>query len=193
MSTEAKAAAPKRRRTPRRRTTKAKRSPLALVGQAGAVVGLISGVLGLLFIARPGCAPKPPPDTASGQISDVRVVSPIRFRRYLELQGLRKGSLSKEKLAEVGVVIQFHYELRGYGGKHLPLRWELDDAKTNDRVLPQSEALELEPRTNDEGGTWYVWVPAPRTRRTYYVAGAIYQPGSGLYPVADFRSPDFRA
>ena len=89
-------------------------------------------------------------------------------------------------------MIQFHYELRGYGGKHLPLRWELDDAKTNEQLFADA-SKKIDVSTNDDGGTWYAWVPAPPVRGTYYVTGAIYQPGSRLYPVADFRSPDFRA
>jgi hypothetical protein len=187
MSTAAKAAP--RRRRPRRRTKK--RSPFVLIGQASAVIGLITGLLSLVFIARPGCAPKPPPDTGSGQISDVRVTSPVTFRRFHQLQSLPTGSLTAAELSRVGVLVQFHYDVKGFAGKHLPLRWELNDASTNDQVA-QDDSYTLTPSTNDEGGTWYMWVPAPKTQRTYYVVGTIFQPRSTVYRVADFRSPDFR-
>jgi hypothetical protein len=186
MSTKAKEVTGRRRR--RRRTTK--RSPFVLVGQAGAVVGLITGLLSLVFIARPGCAPKAPPDTGTGQISDVRVVSPVTFKRFLQHMNVGTGTMSREQLRRVGVLVQFHYELKGFAAQKLPLRWELNDARSNDRVAEDS-AITIRPSTNDEGRTWFMWVPTPKTRRTYYIVGTIYQPG-GAVPVQDFRSPDFR-
>ena len=63
---------------------KRKRSVLALVGQAGAIVSLVSGLVGLVFVFRPGCQPQPPPDRASAAISDVSVEPGVRFGQYLQ-------------------------------------------------------------------------------------------------------------
>jgi hypothetical protein len=174
----------------RRRGARKRRSPFVYVGQAAAVVTLVTGVLSLVFIARPGCRPQPPSDTGTGQISDVRVVRPVTFKTYYQDLGLNPGTLSPQTLKTIGVMVVFHYEVKGFAGKKLPLRWDLHDAQTND-LVDRDRSISLTPSTNDDGGTWYMWVRMPRTGRRYYVVGTLYQP-SGLVPVADFQTSKFR-
>ncbi|MBA2332642.1 MAG: hypothetical protein H0V94_07640 [Actinobacteria bacterium] len=162
------------------------------VGQISAIVGLIAGVLGLVFIAFPALRPEAPPDSGSIEVSDVRVRQPVSFGRYLKRLKLSPATLSEEYLARRGVMIEFQTQIEGFKGKQLPLRWELNDAATNDPV-DEDEAVTIVPSTNNEGRTWFVWAPAPETTGKYYVTVTIYQPRKGQVdvPLEAFDSPEF--
>jgi hypothetical protein len=166
-----------------------RRNPFVLVGQITAVVTLFTGILTLVFIVRPGWQPSKPPDEGKAEVSEVGVVRPFTYGRYLQRLSLPAGTLSQQQLRRHGALVEFHYEITGFREKQLPLRWELNDRDTNDLVA-EDRALAIQPSTNSEGRDWYVWVPTPKTERTYYVTVTIYQP-NGLVPLKDFRSPDF--
>ena len=162
------------------------------VGQISAIVGLIAGILGLVFIAFPALRPEAPQDTGTVEVSDVRVRQPVTFARYLKRLKLPPGQLSEEFLARRGVMIEFQTQIEGFRGKQLPLRWELNDAATND-VVDEDQAVTIKPSTNNEGRTWFVWAPAPETTGKYYVTVTIYQPPKGEVdvPLEAFDSPEF--
>ena len=162
------------------------------VGQASAVVGLIGGIVALVFIFKPGWKPQAAPDVAKATISDTKVVQPVTFKRYLQRQQLAiPPSLSKAYLARSGVMIPFHYEIVGLRNKKLPLRWELSDAASNDLVASEDSAFRLTPSTNDEAADWSVWLPAPKKGRKYYVTVTIYQAKGPPYELKHFDSPTF--
>ena len=165
---------------------------LPTVGQISAIVGLIAGVLGLVFLVFPALRPEPAPDTGAVQVSDVRVRQPVSFGRYLKRLKLPPGQLTAEYLARRGVMIEFQTQIEGFKGKQLPLRWELNDAATND-VVDEDQAVTIKPSTNNEGRTWFVWAPAPETGGKYYVTVTIYQPPKGEVdvPLEAFDSPEF--
>jgi hypothetical protein len=190
MSSTDTAPRPKRPRKRAATTPKKGRSPFALVAQAGVVVGLIAGVVGLVFVFRPGWKPKAPVDVGTATISDVRLLKPVTFKRYLQEQELPAGSLTRQQLLRPGVLVSFHYELDGFRGRQLPLRWELNETKTN-TLVDQDQAVTITPSTNAEGRDWYVWVPQPRARRRYYVRVTLYQPEKQLVPLEHFDTPPF--
>jgi hypothetical protein len=115
------------------------------------------------------------------------------FKRYFERLGLSTGTLSSAYLRRPGMLVEFHFELKGFRGKELPLTWELVDAKTNEAVA-EDRAISINPSTNNDARTWFVWVPMPKTKRTYYVTVTVYQPHKGDVdvPLQDFDSPRFR-
>ena len=179
-----------------------RRNPLAYVGQAAAVVGLVGGVVGLLFIFQPGWKPQPPPDVGTLKIVDSSVRQPVTFGRYLERVRLPPLGVTKEFRERRGLLIEFDYEAAGFRGQRLPIQWELVDAKTNDRVVVDAaagddsggnDAVAITPSTNNEAAKWFVWLPAPEAARTYYVTVTIYQPRKGDVdvPLADFDTPEF--
>jgi hypothetical protein len=162
------------------------------VAQVSALVGLVGGIVALVFIFKPGWKPQASPDVAKATISDTKVVQPITFKRYLQRQQLPiPASLSAKYLARKGVMVPFHYEIIGLRDKHLPLRWELSDAETNDLIASEDSAYRLTPSTNDEAADWSVWLPAPRTGRDYYVTVTIYQAKGPPYELKHFDSPTF--
>ena len=169
-----------------------KRNPLVYVGQVAAVIGLISGIVGLLFLFKPGWKPQPAPDVGTLKIVESQVRQPVTFGRYFERLRLAPGDVSKEFLQRPGLLIEFDVEAKGLRGKRLPIQWELVDAKTNDRVAAD-DAIGLKPSTNEEALKWFAWVPAPKPGRTYYVTVTIYQPRKGDVdiPLAAFDTPEF--
>lgn len=165
---------------------------LPTVGELSAIVGLIAGVLGLVFLVFPALRPEAAKDIGTVQVSDVRVRQPVSFGRYLQRLKLPPGQLSAKYLARRGVMIEFQTQIEGFKGKQLPLRWELNDAATND-VVDEDQAVTIKPSTNNEGRTWFVWAPAPETTGKYYVTVTIYQPPKGEVdvPLEAFDSPEF--
>ena len=163
------------------------RNPLNYLPQVGALVTIAATIIGLVFVFKPGCTPQ---DVGKATVDDIRVVQPVTFRRYLQRLKLPAGTLSSEQLRRRGVMIEFHYEINGFRGKNLPLRWELNNAATND-LIEQDQAVTIRPSTNTEGRKWFVWVPSPKARNRYYVTVTIYQP-DGTVPLQDFDSPKFR-
>ncbi len=166
---------------------RASRNPFDYLPQIGGIVTIAATIIGLVFLFRPGCTPQ---DVGKATVDDVRVVQPVTFVRYLQRLKLPAGTLSREQLRRRGVMIEFHYDITGFRGKKLPLRWELNDAATND-LVSQDQAVTITPSTNAEGRKWFVWVPAPKTAKKYYVTVTIYQP-DGDVPLQDFDSPRFR-
>jgi hypothetical protein len=164
-----------------------RRNPLNYLPQVATLVTMTATIIGLVFVFRPGCSPQ---DVGKATVSDIRVVQPVTFSRYLQRLKLQPGTLSRQLLRRSGVLIEFHYEITGFRGKKLPLRWELNDAATN-ALVDQDQAVTITPSTNAEGRKWFVWVPAPKTRRRYYVTVTIYQP-DGAVPLQDFDAPAFR-
>ena len=112
---------------------RASRNPFDYLPQIGGIVTIAATIIGLVFVFRPGCTPQ---DVGKATVDDVRVVQPVTFVRYLQRLKLPAGTLSREQLRRRGVMIEFHYDITGFRGKKLPLRWELNDAATNDLVEP---------------------------------------------------------
>jgi hypothetical protein len=174
------------------------------VGQIAAVVGLIGSVVGLVFLFKPDWRPQPSPDIGVVEVTAVGKPRPASYRRYLERLRLPAYDLTEQYLSRRGLLIDFRYEADGFRGERLPIQWELVDANTNERVIPPGteladptwdDAVGIEPSTNDEAAEWFVWVPSPGARGTYYVTVTIYQPREGdvEIPLADFETPQFRA
>jgi len=174
---------------PAARQPRTRRDVFALVGKLGALVGLIGGVAGLVFLFFPGLKPVHV-DVGTAAITEVHVLRPVTYGRYLQEQELPRGTLSREQLRMPGVLVSFHYQLDGFRARRLPLRWELNDAATN-ALVDQDQAVTITPSTNSEGRDWFVWVPQPRLRRKYYITVTLYQPERGLVPLKRFDTPAF--
>jgi hypothetical protein len=160
--------------------------------EASTFVVLVGGIVALVFVFAPGCEPQPPPDAVKATISDVGVVRPVKFRRFLQRQQIPiPPDMTPEFLARRGVMVEFHYEIIGLSGKQLALSWELSDAATNDLVSAEQSAYMLAPSKNEDAGDWAIWLPAPKPGRRYYVTVAIYKPQGPPYELKHFVTPKF--
>jgi hypothetical protein len=185
---------PKPRRKGVRKLTarpQTRRDWFALVGKLTALVGLVTGVVTLLFLFFPGLKPVHV-DVGTAAITDVEVRQPVTFRRYLQEIEKPQGSMSRAFLERPGVLVSFHYQLDGFGGREIPLRSELNNAKTND-LVDQDKAVSIIPSTNSEGRDWYVWVAQPKRQGRYYITVTLYQPEKQLVPLKHFDTKPFTA
>jgi hypothetical protein len=196
--------APRRRKRPARREQRGllgffrkTGNPLVYIGQIAGLIGVVSTVVGLVFVFKPGCRPQ---DVGTFEVvGEPRVIQPYTFRRYLQRLKLSEGTISQELLRKRGVLIEFHYEAAGLRGKRLPLRWEVSEAATNELVnesdrVGQVEAVAITPSTNEEEANWFVWAPTPKPRGMYYVTVTVYQPprkNRADVPWHAFDSPKF--
>jgi hypothetical protein len=156
------------------------------------VVGLIGAVVALVFKLAPGCQPESPSNVVRAEISDVRPVHPFSFKRFLQRQQSPiPPDLTKEYLARLGVMVEFHYEIFGLSGKQLALGWELSDVKTNELVAAKLETYTLTPSKDHDAGDWSVWVPAPKPGRDYYVTVTIYKPEGPPYELKHVQTETF--
>jgi len=166
--------------TPRRRWLS-----FGLVAQAAVVVGLIGGVVGLVFTFVPGLKPgsggKP---TADLELADVN--GRATLREYLNSEGIPAGTLSPGALKRLGVLAVIHYTSSGLGGKELPLVVSLTSRATGRVVCRHTYRV-------DAGSgaplTFRSWSPFPVTPQT---ASDSYNLHVTLFP-PDGRPPSLDA
>ena len=133
-----------------------------IVGQAAAVVGLIGGVVGLVFTFAPGLRPgSGETPTANLELADVN--SRATLREYLSAEGIPAGTLSPPALARLGVLATIHYTSSGLGGKELPLVVSLTSRAGGDVVCRHTYQVKA-----GGGGqlTFRSWSPFPATPQT---------------------------
>ena len=163
------------------------------VFEAGAFVGLVGGIVGLVFVFAPGCEPQPPSDVSEATISISRVTPRVTFRRYLERQEQPiPAGTTHEYLARRGAMVDFDWKVIGLRGKHLPFGWELLDADTNERVAAEVTSWELTPSNNEDSGSWAVWMHGQKPGRSYYGTVTIYKPEGPPYELKHVQTGVFR-
>ena len=142
---------------------------MRIAKQAGVVVGLVSGIVGLLFLFLPQLKPEAPPPPAAEQLGTLSglILDPDATRgQYLERTDQPKQSFTAEQLARRGAFIRFRVEILGYKGKTLPLQRELVDAHTGDEIA-QLRAVTITPPANRVASPWHDWAPLPPGRGSY--------------------------
>ena len=162
-----------------------RRLGFGLVGQAAVVVGLIGGVVGLVFTfvpsLRPGSGHK-----SSGTVELVDVNNSATLREYMIADGIPSASLSKAVLRSIGVLATIRYSSTGLGGKQLLLDVVLTSRDTGE------VACERRYHVKAGGGsplTFRTWTPFPAHPRP---AGDSYNLHVTLFPPSG-QSPSLDA
>lgn len=136
--------------------------------QAGVIVGLISGVVGLVFLFFPQLTPgqDEPPADQSARISGV-VSNPRTTRgQFLDYSDQPKLGFTKEQLATMGASAFARVEIVGYRGKALTLERQLINAGTGD-VVGEARDFTVTPPANRVTHRWWDWVPLRPGRGAY--------------------------
>lgn len=193
---------PRRRSAPRRAVTTptagagagAPRAirPMAVVAALGAIVTLVSSVLGLVFLLLPSLKPDPPAPPPAHTAVHLRRVSfdpHVSFGQSLRRQGIPSRDLDRATLAQAGALLTVHLTIIGYKGAHLPLRWQLLDVDAG-RQMGQEQAITITAVSQEDEGDWLVWAPTPRRPGRYAIEVALLPP-KGVAPLATFRGPRF--
>ena len=154
--------------TPKQKQRRPEQAPpregrtMTLVKQAAAVVGLVSAVVGLLFLLVPQLRPDDSPATAppaeqSGRLFGLVLDADTTQGQYFDRTDQPKLGFTPEQLALRGAFVRFQVEIVGYRGKEVPLQRELVDARTGDEI-GQLSADTIVPTADKVVSPWHDWV-----------------------------------
>lgn len=132
------------------------------------MVGLISGVAGLVFLFFPQLRPevnKPPADQ-SATITGV-VVNPHTTRgQYLAYSDQSRLGFTKQQLSVAGASAFARVTIVGYRNRKLTLARQLIDARTGN-VVGQARDFLVSPTADRVSHRWWDWVPLRSGRGSY--------------------------
>lgn len=141
---------------------------MTLAKQAGVIVGLLSGAIGLFFLLFPQYRPErnePTPDQ-SAAITGVVLNSQTTRGQYLDYSDQSKLGFTKQQLAVVGASAFARVQIVGYRGKTLTLARQLVDARAGD-VIDQARDFLVKPPADKVTHRWWDWVPLRKGRGSY--------------------------
>jgi len=144
---------------------------MRLVKQVGVVVGVVSGVVGWLFLCFPGLRPQDSGPSNADQlpaISSVDVLPRVTQGAFLASHDRSTAGFTKEQLAALGAAVSEQLQIYGYRGKHLPLEHQVLDARTHDPVST-ARSFVITPDVDKVSRPWWEWFPLPKARGSYYV------------------------
>jgi hypothetical protein len=146
-----------------------------IVAIIGGCLGIAGTCLGIVFLLRPSLKPDEPPVEMGATISDISVEYNISFEDYLSSNGaawnISPAGYTPQELSEIGNVVNFTLEIRGYKDKVCPLQWSLFNADTNSRV-PEMTAMfwaEIIPLAGVDRISEAIWVPYPPNDGDFFV------------------------
>jgi hypothetical protein len=160
------------------------RPSFGLVGKVAAVVGLIAGVLGLLFTFFPDLRPTPSEDP-SADLELANVNGRATLREYLNSEGIPSGTLSPEALKRLGVLATIHYSSSGLGGKELPLVVSLTSRETGEVVCEHTYRIKAGGGSQLTFRSWSPFPAAPQVEGDSYNLHVTLFPPDGEPPSLD--------
>jgi hypothetical protein len=154
----------------------------ATLGLVATIVGLVSGIIGLVFLFAPDLQPSGEPEEQAATLSHLQVRPNASFREYLARVDLPRTGYTAAQLARRGALLQFRIRTSGFEGTRLILKWELYDDATGEQVN-ESKATILKPTAKTNEANWRFWVPVPHRRGPFYAVVELQQQKQ------DFRLP----
>jgi hypothetical protein len=131
------------------------------------------------------------PRTRKAALSRLTLDRNVSFGQYLDRIESPRTPYTAKLLARRGIYLEFDISITGFEGKRLPLRWILLDQRSNN-LVNQAEALRIRPRAEDDAGTWFTWVPIPKSDHTYVVRLQLYDDQIPARPLARLDSKPFQ-
>jgi hypothetical protein len=149
-------------------------TPGALLALAGTIVGLVSGIVGLVFLFKPDLQPSGEAAKQAATLSQLNMKPNASFREYLARVDLPATAYTEGQLARRGALLRFRVGITGFEGDRLILKWELFDAASGDQIN-ESRATTISPTTETNEATWHFWVPLPRRAGKLYAVVELKQ------------------
>lgn len=140
----------------------------------GAIVALVSGILGLVFLLKPDLKPSGAPQKQAATLSQLNVEPSASFREYLARIDQPVRPYTDHDLARRGALLRFRVAATGFKGEHLVLKWELFDRRSGNQI-DESKATTLTPTNETNEAIWYFWVPLPRRPGKFYAVVELSQ------------------
>ena len=166
--------------------------PLSVLSATATAVGLVSAVLGLVFLLRPQlkpAPPAPPPAHTAARLRPVTFDDAVTFGEYLARTDQPAAGLDAATLRRRGVLVTFAFDIFGYKGKRLPLRWHLLDVRSG-RQVGEQDAVTITATADRDEGNWPAWIATPRTAGSYAVVVNLMSP-DGRVPLATLTTRRF--
>jgi hypothetical protein len=134
--------------------------PTQIAKAVSAAVAFAATMTGLIFGLWPALKPAGAPTIKGATLNKVKIER-MNFGQYLDRIPLSRSGYRQARLHRNGVRVSFNLDIKGYRTKHLPLQWQLIDARTGDRVA-HSRDLFLTPEATEDQGAWRIWLSVPR-------------------------------
>jgi hypothetical protein len=151
-------------------------SPMKGVGAAAAIVGLIGGVVALVFTLAPNLRP------CLGNSASF-IAAPVfpgeHFQDYLIREGYTPAQAAKEP-DQIGAEVRFDYDVSGYRGKDLAVTSSLfyvDSHGSISSVVPgqdRNKATTIHPNSCSDRRGYDLWITIPDRSRRYRVLLELY-------------------
>jgi hypothetical protein len=141
---------------------------MSVVKQAGVVVGLISGAVGLFFLFFPQFRPERhgPPPNQSADIARLKLNPRITKGNYLDYADQDKSGFTKQQLAQLGASAFARITIVGYRGKPLTMEQQVVDSRTG-QVVGETRDFTVTSTADTNSHRWPYWVPLPAGRGSY--------------------------
>ena len=167
---------------------------MTYVTAAATVVGLITGIAGLIFLVRPelqpkASTPKQPPSRTSAALKQLVVRSGVTRAQYLALTDQAPTGFTRPQLEATGVFLRFRVTISGFEGLPLTLKREVFDVRSGDQVIEEG-SITITPPKSSIARDWHDWAELPRRRGRFFVVMKLLAPDEDA-PLATLQTRDF--
>jgi len=167
---------------------------MAIIAGSATVVGLISGVLGLIFLVMPGLKPEARAGggqarETSARLTQIDLEPRISRGQYLARTDQPTIGFTRQQLAVRGAFILFRVRIRGFENIPLILRRELVDARTGNE-MSESSAFTIKPPNEEIERDWHDWIPLSGREGQYFAIIKLLHKGEDA-PLATLKTDAF--
>jgi hypothetical protein len=172
------------------------------VTAAATIIGLITGVVSLVFLLRPelepqAAAPKQPPARTAARLQQLSVRANVSRGEYLRRTDQDLMGFTRAQLAETGVFLRYRVRIQGFENLPLTLKHEVFDAATGDEVSEESSTTITPPKeAKNIERDWHTWATLPPRNGLFFVVVKLLAEGEDAplatletSPVSGRRSP----
>jgi hypothetical protein len=166
---------------------------MRLVTASSTIVGLVSGIIALVFVVAPQLEPdeaEPGPKKTAATLRQLTFDPRVSRRQFLERSDTDPLGFTEAQLAQPGAFVRFRVGIKGFKNLPLTLKREMIDAKTGDEVSDISPVTITPPEAEIERD-WQDWIPLPPRPGTYYVVIKLLAEGE-VAPLATLQTKTFR-
>ena len=166
------------------------------------IVGLITGVVSLIFLLRPelepqAAEPKAPPTRSAARLQQLSMRTNVSRGEYLRRTDQDPMGFTRAQLAETGVFVRYRATIRGFEDLPLRVKHEVFDAVTGDEVSEESPYKITPPKeAKNIERDWYAWATLPPRKGPFFLVVKLLAEGEDAplatletAPVSGRRSP----
>jgi hypothetical protein len=154
-------------------------SASGIVKGTATLVGLVSGILALVFLVRPELQPQadePPPPPARTRATLVQTAfSPsITRRAYLARTDQSSEGFTPKQLAARGAFVRFRVRINGFKGVPITLARELIDEEGEE--VSDEKAVTITPPAPEVDRDWHDWVALDDRQGRFFLTFKLLAP-----------------